>query len=243
VWNVLALPRRTSKARIPDGMRIYAVGDVHGRADLLEPLLVRIDADLAAHPISQQVQVFLGDYIDRGPNSREVLDLLIKRRRQREMICLMGNHETFAAEFIGNPSVWQAWKAGGGVSTLLSYGVAASLDSDPQQLSIAFGQALPADHSRFLANLPLSYTCGDFFFCHAGVRPKIPLQQQRPSDLLWIRDDFILHEEHFGKVIVHGHTPTTEPDIRPNRINIDTGAYATGRLTCLVLEGDQIRFI
>ena len=243
LWNVLASPLRTSKPRIPDGMRVYAVGDVHGRADLLEALLVRIDADLTARPIAQQVQVFLGDYIDRGPNSREVLDLLIKRRRQHPMICLLGNHESIAVEFIKNPSVWPAWKAGGGLSTLLSYGVAIPIRSNPQELAVAFSQALADEHRRFLASLALSYTCGDFFFCHAGVRPKIPLRQQQQADLLWIRDDFLLHEEDFGKIVVHGHTATNEPDVRPNRINIDTGAYATGHLTCLVLEGDQISFL
>src|SRR5208282_1257351 len=109
--------------------------------------------------------------------------------------------------------------------------------------AIIFRLALPDSHRRFIEGLSLSLTCGDFFFAHAGVRPGVPLQQQSEQDLLWIRDDFLLHEEDFGKVVVHGHTPATQPDIRPNRINIDTGAYATGRLTCLVLEGDQMRFL
>jgi len=246
VWNVLASRVRTSNPRIADGMRIYAVGDVHGRADLLEALLARIDTDLAAYTIEQSVQVFLGDYIDRGPYSQVVIDHLIKRRREHSMVYLTGNHENYAAEFIRNPSVWPNWEANGGVNTLLSYGVTPSIGDDPRQLkelSIAFRQALPDDHSRFLESLALSLTCGDFFFTHAGVRPGIPLELQRQGDLLWIREDFLLHEEDFGKVVVHGHTPTREPDIRPNRINIDTGAYATGRLTCLVLEGDQMRFI
>ncbi len=245
-WNVLASPVRASRPSIADGVRIYAVGDVHGRADLLRALLAHIDADLAAYPIEQSVQVFLGDYIDRGPYSREVLDHLIKRRREHSMVYLTGNHENCAAEFISNPSVWPNWKSIGGVNTLLSYGVTPSIGDDPRELkelSTAFRQALPDDHRRFLESLALSFTRGDFFFTHAGVRPGIPLEQQRQADLLWIREDFLLHEEDFGKVVVHGHTPTREPDIRPNRINIDTGAYATGRLTCLVLEGDQIRFI
>jgi serine/threonine protein phosphatase 1 len=246
VWNILSSRVRTSNPRIADGMRIYAVGDVHGRADLLEAVLARVDTDLAAHPIEQSVQVFLGDYIDRGPYSREVLNHLIIRRRQHQLVYLTGNHESYAAKFISNPSLWPAWKAFGGVNTLLSYGVTPSTCDDQrerQDLSIAFGQALPDSHRRFLQSLALSFTCGDFFFAHAGVRPGIPLEQQRRADLLWIREDFLLHEEDFGKVVVHGHTPTTEPDIRPNRINIDTGAYATGRLTCLVLEGDQMSFI
>ena len=246
VWNVLASRVRKSRPRIADGMRIYAIGDVHGRADLLVALLARIDAHLATYPIEQSVQVFLGDYIDRGPYSRQVLDQLIIRRRQHQMIYLLGNHEMYAAEFIRNSSVWPAWKAIGGASTLLSYGVTPSTGDDPQErqdLFNAFHQALPDSHHRFLQSLALSFTSGDFFFVHAGVRPGIPLQQQRQTDLLWIREDFILHEEDFGKIVVHGHSPTKEPDIKPNRINIDTGAYATGRLTCLVLEGDQISFI
>jgi serine/threonine protein phosphatase 1 len=107
----------------------------------------------------------------------------------------------------------------------------------------AFRRALPDSHRNFMQGLALSFTCGDFFFAHAGVRPGIPLRQQRPEDLLWIREEFLLHEEDFGKIVVHGHTPAREPDVRPNRINIDTGAYATGRLTCLVLEGEQISFL
>jgi serine/threonine protein phosphatase 1 len=110
-------------------------------------------------------------------------------------------------------------------------------------MAAAFRAALPDSHRRFLQSLALSFTCEDFFFAHVGVRPGVPLRQQRRQDLLWIREDFLLHEEDFGKIVVHGHTPAREPDIRPNRINIDTGAYATGRLTCLMLEGDQMGFI
>jgi serine/threonine protein phosphatase 1 len=112
-----------------------------------------------------------------------------------------------------------------------------------QDLAEAFRRALPLSHRHFIHGLALSFTCGDYFFAHAGVRPGIPLRQQRRQDLLWIREEFLLHEEDFGKIVVHGHTPSREPDVRPNRINIDTGAYATGRLTCLVLEGSELRFI
>jgi serine/threonine protein phosphatase 1 len=138
------------------------------------------------------------------------------------------------------------WKHIGGINTLLSYGVPPSAREDPSaqhDLSAAFCEALPDGHRRFIHSLALSFTCGDFFFAHAGVRPGIPLRQQRQHDLLWIRNEFLLHEKGFGKVVVHGHTPVKEPDIRPNRINIDTGAYATGRLTCLMLEGEQKSFI
>jgi len=132
------------------------------------------------------------------------------------------------------------------VYTLLSYGVEPPREEHPnvqQRIANEFRKALPESHRRFIDGLALSFTCGDFFFAHAGVRPGVPLSRQCEHDLLWIRDDFLLYEEHFGKVIVHGHTPSKMPDVRANRINVDTGAYATGRLTCLVLQGDRIAVI
>jgi serine/threonine protein phosphatase 1 len=245
--NVLTSQKKLGvNPRVPRGTRVYAIGDVHGRADLLTTLFDRIDADLKAFPVEQAVQVLLGDYIDRGPNSREVIDILIARKRQHTMVYLKGNHESFAVEFLRNPSVLPEWKLAGGIYTLLSYGVTPSSHDTPQErqdLAAAFRQALPDSHHRFMQSLALSFTCGDFFFAHAGVRPGIALSTQQERDLLWIREDFLLHEEEFGKYIVHGHTPAREPDICPNRINIDTGAYATGRLTCLVLQDDQMAIL
>jgi len=228
------------------GRRIYAVGDIHGRADLLSKLLMRIDEDLQARPTVGSVQVFLGDYIDRGPNSRQVIDLLIARQRRRDVLFLKGNHEDCALQFLSDPTVLPTWQSIGGVHTLLSCGVMPTRTNDPEsqhKVSIALRDAMPDSHRRFIGGLVLSFTCGDFFFVHAGVRPEIPLQRQSQRDLLWIRDDFLLHEEDFGAVVVHGHTPTYKPEIRSNRINIDTGAYATGQLTCLVLEGDSMSFL
>jgi len=245
-WNVLGSPVQKAKPRVPDGIRIYAIGDIHGRADLLSAIFTRVDYSLKANPVKEAVHVLLGDYIDRGPNSREVIDALIARRRQHMMICLKGNHESYAIRFLSDPCVLSEWKQVGGINTLLSYGVKPSTRDDPKQrqdVAAAFRQALPESHQRFLQSLALSFTSGDFFFTHAGVRPGTPLSEQREHDLLWIREDFLLHEEDFGKIIVHGHTPTKMPDVRPNRINIDTGAYATGLLTCLVLQDDQMAFI
>ena len=236
----------TESPRIPSGWRVYAVGDIHGRADLLSKLFGRIDDDLESRPTADAVQVFLGDYVDRGPNSRQVIDLLIARQRATEVVLLKGNHEDYALQFLTNPNLFSEWKSIGGLNTLLSYGVTPTRRNDLQsrhQVATALGHAMPDSHRRFLRGLALSFSCGDFFFAHAGVRPGVPLRQQSPHDLLWIREDFLLHEENFGKIVVHGHTPAREPDIRPNRINIDTGAYATGRLTCLVLEGDQMNFL
>jgi serine/threonine protein phosphatase 1 len=247
-WGLLSSPaKKRAKPRTPIGERIYAVGDIHGRADLLAALFARIDDDLSARPIGDTVQVFLGDYIDRGPDSRRVLDLLIDRQRQHKVVCLKGNHELYAVQALSEPSVLPEWLKMGGIATLLSYGVRPPTRDDDAQAQreavAAFRRALPDSHHHFLLHLAPSFSYGDYFFAHAGVRPEVPLQQQYERDLLWIRDDFLLHEEDFGKVVVHGHTPAPEPDIRPNRINIDTGAYATGRLTCLVLENDQMRFL
>lgn len=242
----MASPKQNLKPRIPANQRIYAVGDVHGRADLLAALFTRIDNDLKARPVAQPVQILLGDYIDRGPDSRLVLDLLIARQRRHRMLLLKGNHEVYASKVLSDPSVLPEWTQIGGINTLLSYGVKISGRPDPisaRYAAMAFREAMPDSHRHFIESLTLSFTCGDFFFAHAGVRPGIPLDKQSQNDLLWIRDDFLLHEDDFGKVVVHGHTPAMEPDVRQNRINIDTGAYATGRLTCLVLEGDQMNFL
>ncbi|MDO8878753.1 MAG: metallophosphoesterase family protein [Pseudolabrys sp.] len=239
------LKRRRAKAapRLPEGVRIYAIGDVHGRADLLDRKLSLIDAHIAAHPIARPIFLFVGDYIDRGPSSRDVLDLLINCSKGREMIFLRGNHDVFILNFIENPSLLRDWSKIGGLETLMSYGVQPSLNADAatqKELAKALENVLPGEHRRFLTGLDVSFPLGSYFFVHAGVRPGVPLAEQIEEDMLWIRDEFLLHEEDFGKIVVHGHTPVREIDIRPNRINIDTGAYVTGRLTCVMLEGDRV---
>jgi serine/threonine protein phosphatase 1 len=230
---------------VPAGSRLYAVGDVHGRADLLSELFERIDRDAQTHGPAKCTEIFLGDYIDRGSQSRQVIDLLIERGRSRDTVFLKGNHEACALQFLKDSAMLRQWQDFGCIPTLRSYGLMFRQGGSQSQNEIgaAFQEALPDEHLSFLQSLKLSFTGGDFFFAHAGVRPGVALEKQSEHDLLWIRDDFLLHEDDLGKIIVHGHTPTREPDIRSNRINIDTGAYATGRLTCLVLEGDQLRFI
>jgi serine/threonine protein phosphatase 1 len=231
---------------IPKGVRVYAIGDIHGRVDLLEGIFERIDADLAANPIADPIHIFLGDYIDRGPQSAAVLDRLIKRGDTHATGCLKGNHELYLMEFLENPEILRIWGQYGGLTTLLSYGLQPGMNAGPQEqeeLSLALRRSLPKSHFKFLSGLPLCMTCGDFFFVHAGVRPGTALSRQREEDMLWIRDDFLESDELFEKVIVHGHTPVMEPQVRKNRINIDTGAYATGRLTCLRLERDEISFL
>jgi serine/threonine protein phosphatase 1 len=245
-WKVLTRGATAEKPRLPVGTRIYAVGDVHGCADLLSKVFERIDADLKSRPAPKPIQVFLGDYIDRGAKSREVIDLLLKRQERNALVLLKGNHEDYALRFLDDPTILSAWKNIGGLTTVSSYGVKPARFHDPKsqhEIAAAFRRSMPDSHRRFLQSLALSFTCGDFFFVHAGVRPGIPLHKQSQTDLLWIRDDFLSHEGSFEKVVVHGHTPSREPAVLSNRINIDTGAYATGRLTCLVLEADQLDFL
>jgi serine/threonine protein phosphatase 1 len=246
VWKWSSPRPAKRRARVPDGTRIYAIGDVHGRADLLSEVFASIDGDLAADPTRRPIEVFLGDYVDRGPSSCEVLDMLVERNRTRETVLLRGNHEFLFLEFLKNPRVLDDWRRYGGLDTLMSYGLRPSLRTDAQthvELAAALRDVLPPSHRSLLAALRPSFMCGDFFFVHAGIRPGIPFAQQRDHDLLWIREDFLSHEDDFGKIVVHGHTPVLQPEIRSNRINIDTGAYATGQLTCLRLQGDRMRFI
>jgi serine/threonine protein phosphatase 1 len=171
---------------------------------------------------------------------------LVARNLTHRMVFLKGNHETFLSQFVSKPAILGDWQRLGGLETLMSYGLTPSFNADTvtqAKLAAALDQAMPQSHRRFLDDLKSSFTFGDFYFVHAGVRPGISLAKQREEDLLWIRQEFLLSEEDFGKIIVHGHTPVPQVDIRSNRINIDTGAYATGSLTCLVLEEDTIRVI
>jgi serine/threonine protein phosphatase 1 len=241
---MLGLRRRPKpKPKLPNGIRIYAVSDIHGCADLLQDVFAAIDHHLAHAGPARTLHVFLGDYIDRGPASRQTIDLLIERSRRHESIFLKGNHEAFLFEVLQDASRLEAWKQYGGFQTLMSYGLAPSMkpDRDEQnELVRALLQCMPNDHRRFFSNLRSSFSCGDFFFAHAGVKPGVPLRRQREEDLLWIRDEFLQSEQDFGKFVVHGHTPVSKPEIRPNRINIDTGAYATGILTLLTIQGDRM---
>ena len=232
-----------ARAALPEGIRIYAVGDVHGRSDLLERQLAAIDADCKQRPIARPITVFVGDYIDRGPNSRNVLDLLLQWQQAHEAIFLRGNHETFLPRFLSDPGSLDEWRQYGGLETLLSYGLKPSINPDRHEqirLAIELAEILPREHLDFLESLEFSFSCGDFLFVHAGVRPGVPIHKQTEDDLLWIRDDFLSWEQPFERFVVHGHTPVSEPDLRPNRINIDTGAYATGRLTCVVIENTAV---
>lgn len=229
---------------VPPGVRVYAIGDVHGRADLLAKIFGGIDAHLRNKPVDKAIEVLIGDYIDRGPDSRQVVEQLIARSRNGRTVCLMGNHELFLQRFLqDDPAVVAEWGRYGGLETLLSYGLSPSLDMSDEgaaALAAELAKSLPDQHRRFFSELKPSFTCGDYYFVHAGVRPEIPLDEQSDDDLFWIRDEFLAYTGAFEKRIVHGHTPVRDIDFRFNRINIDTGAYITGRLSCLILEGSDV---
>lgn len=232
--------------RIAPGIRVFAIGDIHGRADLLQQAMDKIDADLRERPAAQSRRIFLGDYIDRGPDSRKVLDTLIDIGQRHDSVFIKGNHETLVGDFLRNPAMLPAWRALGGLETLASYGIACPLNPDParqMEAARAFREALPRSHIDFLTRLTSCLALDDLLFVHAGIRPGVPLASQSEHDLLWIRDDFLQHRGDFGKLVVHGHTPVRAPEVHPNRINIDTGAYATGQLTCLWIEGDRYGFL
>jgi serine/threonine protein phosphatase 1 len=243
-WVQRLVGTRHKPPRVPDGACVYAVGDIHGRSDLLEPLLERIWADA---PQAANTLVFLGDYIDRGPSSKQVIDRVAQLERPGwDIIKLRGNHEQIMLEYLQNADVYQAWRTFGGAETLLSYGVKPPVFSDAGEIRRAHAEflaALPRSHLGFLNGLETSYIVGDYFFVHAGVRPGLALERQMPEDMLWIRDEFLSSDIRFGKVVVHGHSPSEKPIIRPNRIGIDTGAYATGALTAVKFVADRCTFL
>lgn len=243
-WFRKLLGHSPATARLDEDQCVYAVGDIHGRADLLTELLDKIWADAGD---KKNTLVFLGDYVDRGPSSKGVVELVSNLTRPGwEIVCLRGNHEESLLEFLRNPDIYQAWRAFGGGETLWSYGVKPPTFSDRKEVTRAqqeFAEKLPPSHFAFLSNLAFSHTIGGYHFVHAGVRPGLALERQVPEDQLWIREDFLLHEGTFEKIIVHGHSPSEAPVVRRNRIGVDTGAYATNCLTAAKLTGETYSFL
>ncbi|HYM01590.1 MAG TPA: metallophosphoesterase family protein [Stellaceae bacterium] len=234
--------------RVQAGTRLYAIGDIHGRADLLKALHSLICEDAGRHHATRNVVVYLGDYVDRGPQSRDVVDLLLDEPLPNfEAVHLKGNHEDSMLRFLAKPSVGPAWISYGGAATLISYDVSPpETTASPAELARAqaeLARRLPERHRKFLGSLPLTHTEGDYFFVHAGVRPGVAIDQQAEQDLLWIRSEFLSSDKDFGKVVVHGHSITERPDVQRNRIGIDTGAFASDTLTCLVLEDTDCSFL
>jgi len=235
--------QQDSAPRTPEGALIYAVGDIHGQLHLLEALLARIASDAAGTPGAQRrMIVFIGDYVDRGPDSAGVISRLCGGFPSGfETHCLRGNHEAMLLEFLEQPETYAQWRMNGADATLYSYGVDTPPEDAPPGVIAAcrdaFAAALPPAHLAFLNALPLTSSHGGYLFVHAGIRPGVALEDQQPEDLMWIRYDFLDCEDDFGMVVVHGHTPVLEPDVKPNRIGIDTGAWVHGRLTALRLFG------
>ena len=232
-------------AAVPDGMRVYAVGDIHGCAVELDRLTAAIVEDSTDRDGERHL-VYLGDYVDRGPDSKGVVDRLLNPPVGFIAHYLRGNHDQALLDFLADPNFYVVWRDFGARQTLASYGVVPPRFEDAAAFEEArdrFLAVLPQEHLDFFERLDLSERIGDYFFVHAGVRPGVALDQQSAEDLLWVRDDFLMSSVNFGVVVVHGHTPTAAPVRRRNRIGVDTGAFATGRLTAAVLEGTTCRFL
>jgi serine/threonine protein phosphatase 1 len=244
--NQASSPGRESGPRGPDHTRLYAIGDIHGRADLLIEMHSMIRADAKDFDGRKQV-IYLGDYIDRGLQSKQVVEMLIEPQLSGfDTVFLKGNHEQAMLDFLEYPEATAGWLSFGGRETLLSYGINVTfmpLMKDMQNLAAELGEVLPESHREFLEDGLLSFRSGDYYFVHAGIRPGIPLEDQHFEDQLWIRDEFIDSDADHGAVIVHGHTITPEPELTANRIGLDTGAFHSGVLTCLVIDGPEQRLL
>ncbi len=233
-------------ARAPEGMRLYAIGDVHGCVEQLTEMHRLIAAEIDRDRPRDWRVVHLGDYIDRGPDAKGVLARLIEAKaRDPRNIMLAGNHDIGLLQFLAEPSVDSLFIGFGGADTAASYGIELDTTND---LTLSRGhaalmRALPRSHVAFMEALDYSASFGDFFFCHAGIKPGIPLEQQTPDHLIWIRGEFLKFPGLHPKVVVHGHTPVKQPEVLGNRVNVDTGCYRTGVLTALVVDGAEKRFL
>lgn len=233
-------------SRVPAGLRVFAVGDVHGRVDLLDQLLLTIDREHARHAPAQKLIIFVGDLVDRGPDSRAVVERVRERVRSGEARLLMGNHEeVLIGAARGDVETTKSLLRIGGYATLESYGIDRDLadHGSYEDLAGLLMTRFPRADLIFLEHAEDMIQIGDYCFVHAGIRPGQPLSEQLPTDLRWIREPFISSRRNHGAVIVHGHTITPEIENLPNRIGIDTGAYRSGRLSAVVLEDDRRWFI
>lgn len=231
----------------PRGHRAYVVGDIHGRLDLLDQLLAKIDDDLKARPVRKALLVFVGDLIDRGPQSAQVIERLRTYRRGGvRTIFLLGNHEEVLLRILrGDRALISSWLRFGGIQCLESYGVNAKelARRKGQDALVTIQRAVPQKHMQFLESFMDTCRFGDYLFVHAGIRPGVELEQQSQTDLRWIREPFLLDDSDHGVTVVHGHTISPSVEERGNRIGIDTGAYRTGVLTALIIDGSERRFI
>ena len=236
-------------AQVPEGVRIYAVGDIHGRNDLLRRLHARIVKDAqSASANLRRVVIYLGDYVDRGLHSREVVDMLLDDPLPGfEAYYLKGNHDQQLLDFLASPASGANWMRYGGDATLYSYGIRFPKDQ-PRELHLKLmseqlREVIPPRHLDFFQSLKLIFEAGDYLFVHAGIHPEKRMDEQTADDMLWIREEFLESDADLGKVVVHGHSVTDLPEVRDNRIGVDTGAVFSNRLSCLVLEGSRRRFL
>ncbi|MBC2886518.1 metallophosphoesterase [Ochrobactrum sp. CM-21-5] len=230
----------------PTTTRLYAVGDVHGRLDLLQDLHGLIHADLDRRPAHDWRIIHLGDYVDRGPQSKEALDFLIEAAsRDSRIISLLGNHDEGFVNYLATGDTAGIFALHGGPQTARSYGVDIDFSDigDARHGHEMLVKAVPQAHIDFIRAMPRSLSFGDFFFCHAGINPAVPLDEQDPDDLIWIRTVFLRQTGLFEKVVIHGHTPQGAIDIQPNRVNLDTHAWKSGILSAIVIDGTDKRFI
>lgn len=232
---------------VPDGYRVFAIGDVHGRLDLLDEALARIQADGDARPPAETIIVFLGDLIDRGPSSAQVVERVRNYRRPGvRMVFLTGNHEEVLLRLLRGESRFLGdWLRFGGAECARSYGIdpATFRHMDPAQAIALLRQQVPEEHREFLQGFADTFRIGSYLFVHAGLRPGVALAEQSQSDLRWIREPFLDNDHDHGFIVVHGHTICAQVDIHDNRIGLDTGAYRSGVLTVMGLEGDQRWFL
>lgn len=231
----------------PKGKRLYAIGDVHGRLDLVDELLGRIEDDITDRLVDTAAVVFLGDLIDRGPDSAGVVERLQSLRHfPAKTLFLLGNHEEFLLRALaGEPGVAHDWLGFGGDACAESYGIAPSTlhAMDEQRIAEVLRVAIPAAHVEFLGTFGDTFAFGDYLLVHAGIRPGVPIEEQQPRDLRWIRQPFLSDTHDHGCMVIHGHTISDGVDRRSNRIGIDTGAYRTGILTAAVIEGEDVHFL
>ena len=235
---------------IPDKMRVYAIGDIHGMAKMLDHMHEEIAIDLVKHPVEHPVIVYLGDYIDRGDENSRVIEILAERQNMNDGVekhFLMGNHEDAVLNFMDDPHAIISWLEYGGIETIRDYGIEfdkkIASEGDIEDVARKLKAAVPPSHLAFLRSLDVKLEIGDYIFVHAGIHPQRRLEDQKRHDLLMIREPFLSYGGPFPKRVVHGHTPVKTPDIRHNRLNMDTGAVYGGALSCAVLESDQTRVL
>jgi serine/threonine protein phosphatase 1 len=243
--QMLARKGAKNRPRVPDGERVYVIGDIHGRLDLFERLIEAIEQDDADAGAASTTVILLGDLVDRGPDSAGVVKRARQWGKQRSIRCLAGNHEEMFLEAFDSAEVMRHFLRHGGRETLLSYGISRKdfNRASIKELQALMQQTVPEKDLRFLAAFEDMIAIGDYLFVHAGIDPERPLGEQKPRDMRWIREPFLRHRAQHSHIVVHGHTIFEEIDERKNRIGIDTGAYRFGKLTALVLEGGERRFI